>query len=58
MTDQELVALTVLVESSSRQMRMADEQRFRQGCAPAYGDCAANGESELADELKRRGVLP
>lgn len=55
MTDTELIALVALVESSSRQMRIADEERFRNNHAPAYGDCSAQGESELAAPKKVAG---
>jgi hypothetical protein len=57
MKDVELVALATFVESESRRMRIADEERFRNGNAPAYGDCRADGEEELVKELKARGIL-
>jgi hypothetical protein len=55
--DAELLALAALVITGSRQMQMADEERFMHGNAPAYGDTPAVGQYELEAELKLRGIL-
>jgi hypothetical protein len=57
MTNEELIALATLVESSSRQMKYADEQRLLCGNSVAYGDVPAMGQDELEDELKKRGII-
>ena len=58
MTDTELFALAVLVQSSRLGMRSFDEDRLRNNNAVGYGDTPATGEVALEAELKRRGVLP
>ena len=58
MTDTELFALAVLVQSSRLSMKSGDELRLSRGCEIIYGDIPAYGEPELTAELKRRGVLP
>ena len=58
MTDTELFALAVLVQSSRLGMMSFDEDRLRHDLSVGYGDAPATGEAELEAELKRRGVLP
>lgn len=59
MTDAELGALTALVNMQRELCASDNEQRLRQGYAPAWtSDCLPSDEETLLrEELKRRGVL-
>ena len=57
MTDCELSALAVMVQVAAMQCRSFDEGRLARGLALGYGDMAVEGQAELEEELRRRGIL-
>ena len=60
MKDIELNALTALVEMQREMCAADNQQRARNGYAPAWtsGCLPSDEETALREELKRRGVLP
>lgn len=59
MTDSELNALTAIVEMQKELCAADNQQRARNGYAPAWtSECLPSDEEmALKEELKRRGIL-
>lgn len=60
MTDTELTALTILVQTNTLAMLQANEFRLRNDFSEAYTDLQITENDEvilLSEELKRRGVI-